>query len=118
MSAAGRSLFIFGIYRVIVGLLLVIVPNTLLGVLGLPGTSEVWIRVAGVLVLIIAFYDLQAGRKSMNDFILWSIIARASVILFLAAFVLLGFAQPMLLVFGAVEVIGAAWTLIALQIGV
>ena len=118
MSAAGRSLFVFGIYMMILGILMVVVPNVLLGVLGLPSTSEVWIRVAGMLVIIIGFYDLQAGRKGLNDFLLWSIIARTSVILFFAAFVLLGFVKPILIVFGAIDLIGAAWTLIALQTAV
>ena len=118
MSAAGRSLFVFGIYLVILGILTVVVPNVLLSVLGLPSTSEVWIRVAGVLFIVIGFYELQAGRKGLTDFLLWSIIARASVILFLAAFVLLGFVKPILIVFGAIELTGAAWTLIALQTAV
>lgn len=118
MSAAGRSLFIFGIYRAVVGILLVVVPNVLLGLLSLPGTSEVWIRFAGVLFIIISFYDLLAGGRNLNDFFPWSIIARTSVILFLAAFILLGFGKPILIVFGAIDLIGAAWTLIAIQTGV
>ena len=118
MSAAGRSLFIFGIYLLLLGIVLVAVPNWLLGMFGLPATTEVWIRVVGVLVLVIGFYDLQAGRNSMNDYYLWSIIARVAVFLFFLAFVLLGLVNPIFVVFGAIDLLGAAWTFFALQAGV
>ena len=118
MSAAGRSLFVFGIYLLVLGIVVILVPSWLLGVAGLPSTTEVWIRVTGVLLLVIGFFDLQAGRKNLNDFYLWTIITRTAVFLFILAFVLLGFAKPILIVFGAVALIGAVWTLIALQTGI
>ncbi len=62
-SRAGRSLFIFGIYLVLLGILLVGFPNFLLNVFGVPSSTEVWIRVSGILVIIIGYYDIQAGRR-------------------------------------------------------
>ncbi len=118
MSAAGRSLFVFGIYQFVLGIVFIIGPNSLLGLLGLAGTSEVWIRAAGVFVLVIGFYNLQAGLKSMNDLFLSSIIARVVVLLVFGAFILLGFAKPVFIAFGAVEFVGALWTFLALQTGV
>jgi hypothetical protein len=118
MSAAGRSLFFFGIYLLVLGIVVILVPNWLLGVLGIPATTDIWIRVVGVLVLPIGFYDLQAGRKNLNEVCLWSIIARPAVFLFFLAFVLLGLVKPIFIVFGAIDLIGAAWTLLALQTGV
>lgn len=118
MSAAGRSLFIYGIYQLVLGIIVILIPNWLLSVLGLPNATDVWVRAAGVLFLVIGFYDLQAGRKSLNEFCLWSIITRIIVFLFLLVFVLLGFAKPLLIAFGALELIGAAWTFFALQLGV
>ena len=118
MNAAGRSVFVFGIYQLVLGIVLVVVPNWLLGVLGLLGSTEVWIRVVGVLFLVVGFYDLQDGRKSLNDYYLWSIIARAVVFLFFVAFFLLGFMKPILIGFGAIDLAGAIWTLLALQTGI
>ena len=63
MSAVARSLVVFGWYLAGFGALLVFVPNLLFGVFGLPPTEEVWIRVAGVLVLIIAYFNVRLGRE-------------------------------------------------------
>jgi hypothetical protein len=118
MSAAGRSLFVFGIYQLVLGIVLIIAPNSLLGILGLAGTAEVWIHAAGAFVLVVGFYNLQAGLKSLNDLFLSSIIARVVVLLIFGAFVLLSFAKPIFIAFGAMELIGAVWTFFALQRGV
>jgi hypothetical protein len=115
MSNAGRSLFIFGIYLAVLGFAMLIIPNLLLGIFGLPSTSEVWIRVAGVLVLVIAFYDIQAGRNSLTSFLKWSVIARTSIIFFFAALVLFGLVKPVLILFGALDLAGAVWTFFALR---
>jgi hypothetical protein len=118
MSAAGRSVFVFGIYQLVLGIIFIIAPNSLLSILGLAAATEVWIRVAGIFVLALGFYNLQAGLKSLNDLFLSSIIARVVVLLAFCAFVLLGFVKPIFAVFGAIELIGALWTFFALQRGV
>jgi hypothetical protein len=51
MSRAASSLFVFAVYLVGLGLGLLLVPNLLLRAFGAPPTSEVWIRVIGMLVL-------------------------------------------------------------------
>jgi hypothetical protein len=116
MSSSGRSLFIFGIYLTLLGICMIAIPNTILNIFDLPTTSEVWIRVAGVLVLVIAFYDIQAGRNNLVNFLRWSIIARTSVIVFFTAFVLFGFVKPILILFGALDLFGAVWTYLALRL--
>jgi len=118
MSAAGRSVFVFGIYQLVLGIVFIIAPNSLLSILGLAGTNEVWIRVAGAFVLVIGFYNLQAGLKSLSDLFLSSIIARVVVLLVFGAFVLLSFVKLIFIAFGAIELVGAIWTFFALQRGV
>jgi len=88
MSKAARSLFVFGIYLVALGLFLLIAPNTLITLFGLPETHDVWIRVVGMLLLFLAFYDIQAARHGITSFFRWSVVARAAVIVFFAVFVL------------------------------
>jgi hypothetical protein len=56
MSRAGTSIFLFGIYLVILGLIFSLVTNTLLSIINLPDSQEVWIRLVGMLLLIMAFY--------------------------------------------------------------
>ena len=83
--------------------------------LGLPTTNEVWIRVIGVLVLILGYYFIRAARKGLTDFFWWTVHVRSSLIFCLAAFVLFGFAKPSLILRGVVDLPGALWTGLALR---
>ena len=55
MSKSARSVYVFSIYLFVLGLILEIIPNILLSLFFIPETSEVWIRVVGMLVLILVF---------------------------------------------------------------
>ena len=110
MSKSARSVFVFGLYLVALGIVLLVLPNFLLGMFFLPSTTEVWIRVVGMLLLFLALYYIQAARKEMTDFFQWTVYVRATVILFFTAFVVLGFASPPLVLFGVVDLLGAIWT--------
>ena len=115
MSNAAKSVFVFGLYELVLGTTLIIMPNTLLALFGFPCTNEVWIRVIGLLVCIFAFYDFQTARHELTDFFRWTVYARSSVILFFSAFVLSGLVNPVLILFGAVDLLGAIWTAFALR---
>jgi hypothetical protein len=115
MSHPAKSMFVFGIYLAGSGAILILTPNTLFALLGLPSTSEVWVRVVGVLTLVLAFYFIQAARKELTDFFRWTGYARISVMIFFTAFVLLGFVGPVLILFGLVDLLGAIWTGSALR---
>ncbi len=115
MSKSALSVFVFGLYLLVLGIILVGAPNFLLGVFSVPRTSEAWIRVAGVLVLLLSFFDIQAARLALTEFFKLSVYARASVIIFFSAFVLLGLAPPSLILFGVVDLLGAIWTGFALR---
>jgi hypothetical protein len=115
MSRAARSVYVFGFYMAVLGVALVATPNLLLALNGLPATSEVWIRVVGVLVLCLAVYYLLAARHELTEFFRWTVFVRASVMVFFAAFVVLGFVRPVFVVFGVVDLAAATWTALALR---
>ena len=115
MSKAARSVFVFGLYLFVLGIVLVAAPNFLLGMFFLPDTTEVWVRVTGMLVLFLGFYYAQAARKELTDFFRWTMYPRSSVILFFTAFVLFGIARPPLILFGIADLLGAFWTGLALR---
>jgi hypothetical protein len=75
----------------------------------------VWIRINGMFVICFAFYYIQAARHGLTLLIRWTAWARAAVIFFLAAFVILLGAPKALLLFGLVDLLSAVWTLIALK---
>ena len=63
MNKTSTSLAVFGAYLIGMGAGLVFVPNTLLGMLNMPPTNEIWIHVLGVVhVTVFEFHDV--GRKS------------------------------------------------------
>lgn len=115
MSRAAKSLFVFGIYLCGLGLALLLVPNLLLQLFGVPPTHEVWIRINGMFVLCLSFYYVQVARHELTMFIRWTIPARIVVIVFFAAFVLLVSAPKALLLFGMIDLLAAIWTWIALK---
>jgi len=115
MSKAARTMQIWSFYLIALGLILVVAPNVLLTLFGFSPTEEVWIRVAGMLLLILAYYCFEAARLELVSFFEWSIKARSAVIVFFTLFVLLGYAPPMLIFFGAVDLVGAFATGLALR---
>ena len=115
MSNAAKSVFVFGIYELVLGISLLAMPNPLLALFGFPATHEVWIRVTGLLVCLFAYYDFLAARHELTDVFRWTVYARSSVILCFTAFVLSGIASPVLILFGAIDLLGAIWTALALR---
>jgi len=115
MSRAAASVFSFGIYLVALGLGLIAVPNLVLAPFGFPPTSEVWLRVVGVLAVALGGYYVLAARAGLEAFFRATVVMRSFAFVCFAAFVLLGLAKPALALFGAVDLAGAAWTATALR---
>ena len=110
MSKSAFSVQAFGVYIIVLGLGLVLVPNVLLGLFRMPSATEIWIRVLGVVVMNIGILYVVAARSHDIAVFRAATYSRLAVFVWFAGFVLLGLAPPMLLLFGAVEVAGALWT--------
>ncbi len=115
MPKAAFSIKAFGVYLLVLGVSLVLVPNLLLSVFGMPRTDEVWIRVVGVLVFNIGVYYWFAAQGEATSVFRASIYTRVLVLVAFAAFAALGLAPPMLVLFGAADFAGAVWTWQALM---
>lgn len=115
MSNPAKSVYFFGLYLLGLGAILLVIPNMLLAVFGLPPTGETWIRVAGMLVLFLGIYYAVLARGESTLFFRLTVYLRSSVIVFFTAFVLLSIASPPLILFGAVDLLGAIWTGLALR---
>src|SRR5688572_6265783 len=115
MSTAARSLFVFGIYLMILASILIIDPSRILSLFGEPPTEEVWIRVIGVVMLSISIYYLVSAQNELVPLIKASVPVRFSLIVFLGAFVSLGYLRARYMLFGVVDALGAMWTLAAIR---
>jgi hypothetical protein len=97
-------------YVAITGISLIFMPNTLLGLFDLGSTTEVWIRVLGIIVLTLAilYYGIiKAGNKEVIKFTVYGRLFAASGIILLA---LLGFSKLTLVLFAGVDIATAIWT--------
>ena len=115
MSKTAFTVRAFGVYLVLLGVALVLAPNVLLGLFGMPATSEVWIRVVGLLALNIGVYYRYAAKSEARPFFLASVLVRAAVPAVFIVFVTLGLVSPLLILFGVVDLAGGLWTLTALR---
>jgi hypothetical protein len=115
MTPSAKSVYYFGMYLVLLALILIVQPNLMLGMFGLPLTDEVWIRVVGMLVFALSIYYMVVGKTGHTLFLLVTVYVRSSIILFFIAFTLAGWVQPVIILFGAVDLLGAVWTYTALK---
>ena len=110
MRNTARSILVFGIYVLAVGIILAFVPNILLGLFFLPAANEVWVRALGVLAIALSTYYLQAYRDNNTNFYVMTIRGR---VLFAIGIIVLAIVTPNHLpmaLFALVDLAGAAWT--------
>ncbi len=115
MTNAGKSVYYFGFYLMILGITLTGFPNTLLSTFQLPETSEVWIRVVGILVFNIGLYYVFMAPTNNALFYTLTIYTRASILVWFIVFVIIGWAPATLIAFGLADMAGAAWTFMAMR---
>ena len=115
MSRSAMSVFVFSIYLYILGFVLVVTPDILIRIFSFPEADGLWIRVVGMLVIILGFYYSHAARADFKPFFVWTVIGRTSVLLFFIAFVVAGLAPAALILFGLVDFVAAMWTLFAMR---
>ena len=115
MSKAARSLFVYALYLIVVGFCFLMIPNTILGFFRFPWTPQIWIRVVGMLLLFLAVYYIQVARIDLREFMRTTVFTRVSITGFFTIFVVLGLAEPTLLLYAAVELLFALWTWYSLR---
>ena len=115
MSKAAISILVFGIYLAIGGFLLVGAPAFVCQMLTLDAPQGVWVRMTGMFFCILAFYCVCAASQEATAFIRWSVYTRPTTLLFLGAFVAAKLVQPVILIFGVIDVAASLWTAFALR---
>jgi hypothetical protein len=115
MSSAALSVKVFGVYIIVTGTVLVVAPNLLLSLFGLPTATEIWIRVLGAVALVLGYYYWACGVAQTLAFLKASVIGRIAFCAICVALVSLASGPWQLLIFGAADVLGAAWTAVALR---
>ena len=113
MSAAALSIFVFGIYLIILGTGFYLVPNTILPLFKFPKTNEPWIRALGMVILILGFYYIIAAQNELSAFFWATVVGRFGVLVLLSALVISKKAKPVIILFGIIDAAGGVWTLLS-----
>ena len=115
MSRAATSVFVFGCYLAVNGLLLIAKPGLLLNPLGIATPTEPWIHVLGVVVLVLSAYYIGACRTEQVGFFRMTTWVRPGALAGFVVLALLGDAPWAIVGFGVVDLLGALWTSAALK---
>lgn len=110
MTATAKSILYFGIYVIALGVVLITIPNVLLGTFGFEATKEPWIRVLGVVVSALGYYYVVAAKSNSMAFFNATVYGRVWVFLAFAGLAAAAIAKPALVLFGAADLVGAIWT--------
>ena len=114
MSPSAISIFVFGIYIVLIGAGFLMIPNTILPLFKFPKTNEPWIRVMGTIVLILGFYYIIAAQNELTPFFWATVVGRFALLVSFIMLVVTKKAQPMLIMFGVIDAAGGLWTLLTM----
>ena len=115
MSKSAKSVFIYGIYLALNGLMLLFVPNVLINSLGIEPTNEVWIRLAGILLMAIAIYYILGAKYELVVILKATAFIRFTIIFFFTAFVLLKLVSPGIIIISIIDFLGGVWTFLMLK---
>ena len=99
-----KSMLIWAVYMTVTGLVLLLIPGIALK--GIIAAPEPWVRIVGLLDLIIASYYYRAASQDVREFMEWSIAPRLLLPWVFIAFWLAGIAPAALIAAGMFEYLG------------
>src|SRR5262245_60997844 len=115
MSAAAISIAAYAIYLLGQGAVLLLIPNTILPILGLPQAADFWVRVVGMTVVFFSVYYGLAARHEWRPFFAATVATRLAVPVTFALLVATGQAPAALLLLTPADIVFSAWTWLALR---
>lgn len=110
MSKIATTIFVYSFYLFLMGLGMMLIPNTLLALFGFLPTEEVWIRVLGLFTFTTGIYYFYSAQNEQIAFFQATIVGRIFFFLMMLVFVLAFQQSVMLAVIGSVDLLGAIWT--------
>jgi hypothetical protein len=111
MSKIAFTIRIYSFYLFLMGVGMILMPNTLLSLFGFAETTEIWIRMLGLFTFTTGIYYFQSSANEQLAFFKSTIIGRIFFFVMTIVFVFAFKQNPMLAAIGSVDLIGALWTL-------
>ena len=104
------SLVVQAVYVILTGLQLIFVPNMLLSMFGFEPTSEIWIKVLGIVILPLSAVYYAISKQGNEESLRATIISRGFVGLGFILLALSGQAKMNLILFAGIDIATAVWT--------
>lgn len=86
MDKSSKSVFFFGVYILVTGLALLLMPGILLQLLMIETTPNIWMQLLGLALAALGYYYIKAARDNNIDFYKGTIpirIAQLAVVIIL-----------------------------------
>ena len=115
MTSASKSLYYFGFYLLLTGIVLTVAPNLMLSSIQVEETREVWIHVLGAVVFNVGLFYVFMAPSNNTLFMMLSVYGRILILVWFIIFVVLEWAPVQLILFGIIDFGGAVWTYSALK---
>jgi hypothetical protein len=115
MNRVNKSIFIFGIYSLVMGLVLLLIPGIVLPIVGLPVSGGQWLNLLGFVLSCSSYYYLRSAGKGNLDFARYTMHTRMMAPIVVILLIVSGKADWHFLSFGIVDGLGGLWTWIELK---
>lgn len=110
MDRVNKSIFIFGIYSMIMGGVLLFFPKLILPLVNLPITGEPWFNLLGFVLLCSSYYYIRSAFSLNRKFAVYTVHTRLLAPLVLLYLILTGKAEWHFISFGLIDGFGGMWT--------
>jgi hypothetical protein len=114
MSKTAVSITVYGIYLGSAGVGFMFIPDVLLQVLSLPPTNEVWIRLFGVLAVVLAAKAYYPVRMNVVALMQFDVYTRTFAGIFITVLVVMGLAPRIMLILAIIDILASVWTQVAI----
>ena len=115
MNRIHKSIFYFGLYSSIMGVVLLFFPDVVLPYVGLPVSDEPWLHLLGFVLICSSYYYIRSALKENTDFALYTVHTRFFAPIIVVYLALTGKADWHFLSFGVVDGLGGLWTWVELK---
>jgi len=111
MSRPALTGFIFGLYEVLLGITFLAFPEMMIS-LNSPNPPDIASRILGMIFLFMAYLFIRAAldEEGMQKFFMWTVHVRITVVIFQIFFILFGWGNPLIIIFGIIDFLLAFWT--------
>ena len=110
MDRVSKSILVFGLYSMLMGIVLLFLPNIVLPLFNLPVSGEPWLNLLGFVLMCSSYYYIRSALSGNRQFALYTTQTRFAAPIIVAYLITAGKADWHFLSFGIVDGLGGLWT--------